>query len=496
MRAEVETALALWPTHGDGKWKTKLLVRDSIADITLQQVLTRPKDFDVIATPNLNGDYLSDALAAQVGGIGIAPGGNINYVTGHAIFEATHGTAPKYANLDKVNPGSVILSGEMMLRHLGWDEAADAIIKGMDGAIGAKTVTYDFQRLMEGATLLQVLGVRRRHHPRTCDAERAQAQARQKEASCNRRVTLIGGGNIGGDARRSGCADRELGDVVALRRRRGHAAGQGARHRGGDAGRAAPTRSVIGTNDYADIAGSDVVVITAGIARKPGMSRDDLLKTNYKIVKECTEKALQALAERDPDRGLEPARRDGARWPTRSRASRSTACSAWPACSTPRACARSSPWSSASRSRTCTRFVLGGHGDTMVPLPRYSHGGRHPDHRAAAAGARRRDRASAPPTAAPRSSRCSRPARRTTRRRASTRRDGRRRAEGQAQDPAVAAATSRASSASRASTSACPRSSAPRASRRSGRSSSPTPSRAALHKSAAAVKELVDVLKI
>jgi isocitrate dehydrogenase len=126
-------------------------VKDAIADITLQQVLTRPDEFDVIATLNLNGDYLSDALAAQVGGIGIAPGGNINYVTGHAIFEATHGTAPKYADLDKVNPGSVILSGEMMLRHLGWLEAADLVIKGMDGAIAAKTVTYDFARLMEGA---------------------------------------------------------------------------------------------------------------------------------------------------------------------------------------------------------------------------------------------------------------------------------------------------------------------------------------------------------
>jgi isocitrate dehydrogenase len=129
-----------------------LLIKDAIADITLQQVLTRPKDFDVIATLNLNGDYLSDALAAQVGGIGIAPGGNINYVTGHAIFEATHGTAPKYADLDKVNPGSVILSGEMMFRHLGWPEVSDRIIKGMDGAIGSKKVTYDFARLMEGAT--------------------------------------------------------------------------------------------------------------------------------------------------------------------------------------------------------------------------------------------------------------------------------------------------------------------------------------------------------
>jgi isocitrate dehydrogenase len=129
----------------------RVLVKDAIADITLQQVLTRPDDFDVIATLNLNGDYLSDALAAQVGGIGIAPGGNINYATGHAVFEATHGTAPKYANLDKVNPGSVILSGEMMLRYLGWTEAADLVIEGMDGAIGARTVTYDFARLMEGA---------------------------------------------------------------------------------------------------------------------------------------------------------------------------------------------------------------------------------------------------------------------------------------------------------------------------------------------------------
>ncbi|MCM2324615.1 MAG: NADP-dependent isocitrate dehydrogenase, partial [Oligoflexia bacterium] len=131
----------------------KIPVKDAIADITLQQVLTRPEEFDVIATLNLNGDYLSDALAAQVGGIGIAPGGNINYLTGHAVFEATHGTAPKYANLDKVNPGSVILSGEMMLRYLGWTEAADLIIKGMDGAIASRHVTYDFARLMkqEGA---------------------------------------------------------------------------------------------------------------------------------------------------------------------------------------------------------------------------------------------------------------------------------------------------------------------------------------------------------
>jgi isocitrate dehydrogenase len=140
-----------WCRIPKGKPGAGIVIKDAIADITLQQVLTRPEDFDVIATLNLNGDYLSDALAAQVGGIGIAPGGNINYITGHAIFEATHGTAPKYANLDKVNPGSLILSGEMMLRYIGWTQAADLIIKGLENAIQSKVVTYDFARLMEGA---------------------------------------------------------------------------------------------------------------------------------------------------------------------------------------------------------------------------------------------------------------------------------------------------------------------------------------------------------
>ncbi|MBN2547519.1 MAG: NADP-dependent isocitrate dehydrogenase [Anaerolineales bacterium] len=133
----------------------KLLIKDVIADIVFQQTITRAREFDVLATMNLNGDYLSDALAAQVGGIGIAPGGNINYLTGHAVFEATHGTAPKYADKDVVNPGSVILSGEMMLRYMGWHEAADLVVHGMEGAIAAKTVTYDFHRLMDGAVLLK-----------------------------------------------------------------------------------------------------------------------------------------------------------------------------------------------------------------------------------------------------------------------------------------------------------------------------------------------------
>jgi isocitrate dehydrogenase len=140
-----------WCKIPEGKPGAGMVIKDAIADITLQQILTRPEDFDVIATPNLNGDYLSDALAAQVGGIGIAPGGNINYITGHAVFEATHGTAPKYANQDKVNPGSVILSGVMMLEYMQWQEAGDLIVKGLQSAIAAKTVTYDFARLMQGA---------------------------------------------------------------------------------------------------------------------------------------------------------------------------------------------------------------------------------------------------------------------------------------------------------------------------------------------------------
>jgi isocitrate dehydrogenase len=147
----VEIDAGPWCKIPDGKPGAGIIIKDAIADITLQQVLTRPDEFDVIATLNLNGDYLSDALAAQVGGIGIAPGGNINYVTGHAVFEATHGTAPKYANLDRVNPGSVILSGVMMFEYLGWPEAANLILKGLEAAIAAKTVTYDFARQMQGA---------------------------------------------------------------------------------------------------------------------------------------------------------------------------------------------------------------------------------------------------------------------------------------------------------------------------------------------------------
>src|SRR5450631_2819179 len=158
VKREYEGRAIGWDDCGGKPPAGQVLVKDSIADITLQQVLTRPDEFEVIATLNLNGDYLSDALAAQVGGIGIAPGANINYITGHAIFEATHGTAPKYANLDKVNPGSVILSGVMMFEHLGWQEAADIIVKSIDKTIGQKRVTYDFERMMQGALLLSCSG--------------------------------------------------------------------------------------------------------------------------------------------------------------------------------------------------------------------------------------------------------------------------------------------------------------------------------------------------
>ncbi len=155
VRREYKGRAAAWTDCGGQPPAGQILVKDAIADITLQQVLTRPKDFDVIATCNLNGDYLSDAVAAQVGGIGIAPGANINYATGHGVFEATHGTAPKYANQDVVNPGSVILSGVLMLEHLGWQEAADLIVRGLERTVANKTVTYDFERLMSGAKLLK-----------------------------------------------------------------------------------------------------------------------------------------------------------------------------------------------------------------------------------------------------------------------------------------------------------------------------------------------------
>ena len=200
-------------------------------------MLTRPDEFDVIATPNLNGDYLSDALAAQVGGIGIAPGGNINYVTGHAIFEATHGTAPKYADQDKVNPGSVILSGEMMLRHMGWNEAADLIVKGMDGAIAAKQVTYDFARLMAGATELKTSEFADAIIA-ACSTVRAELQARPR-GRLSRTLSLESDGQEMHESQsdRGGWGRQRRGHGGPLHRRQGTRRRRHRRHRRSEGGR-------------------------------------------------------------------------------------------------------------------------------------------------------------------------------------------------------------------------------------------------------------------
>ena len=253
----------------------EILVKDVIADAMLQQILLRPAEYDVIATLNLNGDYISDALAAMVGGIGIAPGANIKYDTGEAIFEATHGTAPKYAGQDKVNPSSVILSGVMMFDYMGWPEAGALIVKGIEGAIARKTVTYDFHRLMDGATKLKC-------------SEFGTAIIENMEPMTYKRpkIALVGAGQIGGIMALL-CAQKELGDVVLLDipRMEGQAKGkaldimQGRPVDGYDA-------QVTGTSDYADIAGAEVVIVTAGVPRKPGMSRDDLLDINLKIIRD------------------------------------------------------------------------------------------------------------------------------------------------------------------------------------------------------------------
>ena len=340
-------------------------------------MLTRPDEFDVIATPNLNGDYLSDALAAQVGGIGIAPGGNINYITGHAVFEATHGTAPKYANQDKVNPGSVILSGEMMLRHMGWTEAADLVVKGMDGAIAAKQVTYDFARLMDGATELKtsefadaIIGTCRRSRTASSEHIAVSSSSRESEETMNRKVTVVGGaGNVGSTVARC-IADKELADVVIVDIADQKAAGialdilESCPITGSDS-------RVIGGSDYSQTANSDVVVITSGVPRKPGMSRDDLLNVNFGIMKAVTEQVVKY----SPNCIIVPVAN-----PLDAMCQAVYRLSGFPR---ERVIGMAGVLDSA-RMRTFIAmelnvsvenmhaFVLGGHGDTMVPLPRYS----------------------------------------------------------------------------------------------------------------------------
>ena len=348
---------------------------------------------------NLNGDYLSDALAAQVGGIGIAPGANINYLTGHGIFEATHGTAPKYAGQDKVNPSSVILSGVMMLTHLGWHEAAELIEQGISRTIAAKRVTYDFHRLMKGAKLLKCSefgdAIISQHAAgsgprRSQQAQRSRARSERKRTPHGTsKISLIGGGNIGGVLAQE-AAYRELGDVMIFDVVEGLPQGksldmaEGAPIIGSDA-------RIRGTNDYKDIAGSDVVIVTAGLARKPGMSRDDLLKTNLSIMKQVAtgvrdnapnafvivvSNPLDAMVYTMKQISGFPKQRvvgmagilDSARF---------------------RAFVA---WELGVSVEDVTALVLGGHGDTMVPLVRYCTVAGIPVVAAALEGEARRDR--------------------------------------------------------------------------------------------------------
>ena len=377
-----------WCTIPEGKPGAGLVIKDAIADITLQQVLTRPDEFDVIATLNLNGDYLSDALAAQVGGIGIAPGGNINYVTGHAVFEATHGTAPKYADQDKVNPGSVILSGEMMLRHLGWNEAADLIVKGMDGAIAAKTRDLRLRAPDGGRDGTEDVGVRRRHYQEHVDdVQRRAREARREDGrslrvlavsafigrrsdTMNRKVTVVGGaGNVGATVAR-GVADKQLADVVVIDIADQKAAGVAL-----DMLEACPVYGsdarVMGSGDYADSANSDIVVVTSGVPRKPGMSRDDLLNVNFKIMQPVTEQVVKY----SPNCIIIPVAN-----PLDAMAQAVLKLSKFPR---ERVIGMAGVLDSARMRSFIAKelnvsvenihaFVLGGHGDTMVPLPRYS----------------------------------------------------------------------------------------------------------------------------
>ena len=379
-----------WCRIPAGKPGAGLVIKDAIADITLQQVLTRPDEFDVIATLNLNGDYLSDALAAQVGGIGIAPGGNINYVTGHAVFEATHGTAPKYADQDKVNPGSVILSGEMMLRHLGLGRGRGSGREG-DGRRDRRQARDLRLRAPDGRRDgAEDVGVRGRdHQEHVDDVERKARRDTQKSNisvlrcsavsafdrrdrgdTMNRKVTVVGGaGNVGATVAR-GVADKQLADVVVIDIADQKAAGVAL-----DMLEACPVYGsdarVHGTGDYADSANSDIVVVTSGVPRKPGMSRDDLLNVNYKIMQQVTEQVVKY----SPNCIIIPVSN-----PLDAMAQAVLKLSKFPR---ERVIGMAGVLDSARMRAFIAKelnvsvenvhaFVLGGHGDTMVPLPRYS----------------------------------------------------------------------------------------------------------------------------
>ncbi len=367
----------IYATHGKGQWKSKLMVNDRIADSIFQQIVTRPDEYSVLATSNLNGDYISDAAAAQVGGLGIAPGANIG--DGYAIFEATHGTAPKYADLDVINPGSVMLSGAMLLDFLGWKEAARLIEDSLRLTIEQKKVTYDFHRMMDGATkvktsefatyMIENMGARAVHRGSLRLLRRPRPPYIFDGAFMRKKVSIVGSGNVGATAAHW-IAAKELADVVLIDIIEGVPQGKGL-----DLLEAMPIEkrdvSVLGTNDYADTANSDIVVITAGIPRKPGMSRDDLLNTNHKIMKDVVGKVVQhspnciLIIVSNPLDAMAQAAYKMAGF------------------SRNRVIGMAGVLDSA-RFRTfiaeelkvsvenVTAFVLGGHGDTMVPLARYS----------------------------------------------------------------------------------------------------------------------------
>ena len=291
--AEVKHVLeSIGESHGQGKWKKKLLVNDRIADSIFQQVIVRPSEYSVLATPNLNGDYISDACAAQVGGLGIAPGANVG--DGYAVFEATHGTAPKYADKDVINPGSVMLSGVMLFDFIGWIEAARLIENSLERTIQQKFVTYDFERQMQGATKVSTSEFATRMIETWMPPPDALAgvKSRFERRSMRKKVSIVGAGNTGATCAHW-LAAKELADVVLVDVVEGIPQGKAL-----DLMEAMPIEKrdvhITGSNDYAATANSDIVVITAGIPRKPGMSRDDLLQTNYRIMSDVVGKMATA----------------------------------------------------------------------------------------------------------------------------------------------------------------------------------------------------------
>ena len=276
----------LWDKYNGKAPEGKIVINDRIADNMLQQILTRTDEYDVLALPNLNGDYMSDACAAQIGGLGLAPGANIGDEI--ALFEATHGTAPKYAGQDKVNPGSVILSGVMMFEHMGWKEVGNLIVKAMEKTVLDKDVTYDLERQIEGANLLKCSEF---GDAIIKNMDKVQSLGGLIELSSLPKISVIGAGNVGSSAAYR-ALELNLADVVLLDIVDGLPQGKALDMTQMMSVTGSSSR-IIGTTDYSDTKDSDIVIVTSGLARKPGMSRDDLINTNTKIIKDVTEKVVQ-----------------------------------------------------------------------------------------------------------------------------------------------------------------------------------------------------------